>query len=73
LTEGRGHAERRRARRRPAPQYADEAAATLRQRREEKTGVSRWVARRAGEWSLDSPDWTFMERQKYRWNQLIDY
>jgi hypothetical protein len=40
---------------------------------EGKTGVSGWVARRAGERSLDSPDWTFMERQKYLWNQLIDY
>jgi len=41
LTEARRTAERRRPRRRPDPQrQADEAAAKLRQRRDEKTGVS---------------------------------
>jgi 1-acyl-sn-glycerol-3-phosphate acyltransferase len=31
------------------------------------------VADRASEWSLDGPDWSFVERQKYVWNPLIDY
>ena len=32
-----------------------------------------WVAERAGQWSLDGPDYTFMEFQKYFWNPLMDY
>jgi 1-acyl-sn-glycerol-3-phosphate acyltransferase len=28
---------------------------------------------RADTWSLDGPDWEFMERQKYLWNPLIDF
>jgi 1-acyl-sn-glycerol-3-phosphate acyltransferase len=31
------------------------------------------VAERASRWSLDGPDWGFMERQKYFWNPLMDY
>jgi hypothetical protein len=57
-------------RRRQAVQYA-RAKAT--ERREQEPGVSGLVSERAGEWSLDGPDWDFMERQKYLWNPLMDY
>ena len=36
-------------------------------------GAAGWVADRASQWSLDGPDWDFMERQKYLWNPLMDY
>jgi 1-acyl-sn-glycerol-3-phosphate acyltransferase len=42
-------------------------------RRERQTGAAGWVADRAAQWSLDGPDWTFIERQKYLWNPLMDY
>jgi 1-acyl-sn-glycerol-3-phosphate acyltransferase len=41
--------------------------------REEAQGAAAWVAERAGQWSLDGVDETFMERQKYLWNPLMDY
>jgi 1-acyl-sn-glycerol-3-phosphate acyltransferase len=34
---------------------------------------SGWVAERGGQWSLNGPDWEFLERQKYLWNPLMDY
>ena len=43
------------------------------ERREQQSGVSGWVADRAGEWSLEGPDLDFMEQQKYLWNPLVDY
>jgi 1-acyl-sn-glycerol-3-phosphate acyltransferase len=36
-------------------------------------GASGLIAERASQWSLDGPDWDFMERQKYFWNPLMDY
>jgi 1-acyl-sn-glycerol-3-phosphate acyltransferase len=42
-------------------------------RREKATGAAGWVADRAGDWSLDSQDLGWMERQKYIWNPLMDY
>jgi 1-acyl-sn-glycerol-3-phosphate acyltransferase len=42
-------------------------------RREDATGAAGWVAERAGQWSLAGVDETFMERQKYLWNPLMDY
>jgi 1-acyl-sn-glycerol-3-phosphate acyltransferase len=42
-------------------------------RKEASGGVSGWVAERAGDWSLDDWDPTWMERQKYFWNPLVDY
>ena len=36
-------------------------------------GASGLVAQRASQWSLDGPDWGFVERQKYLWNPLMDY
>ena len=42
-------------------------------RREDATGAAGWIAERAGDWSLEGADDTFMERQKYLWNPLMDY
>ena len=56
-----------------AQRHAEQAREKVERRREQQSGVSGWVAERAGEWSLDGPDWTFMERQKYLWNPLMDY
>ena len=69
MTEARRTAERRRPRRPDPQRHADEAAAKLRRRGEEQTGVSGWVARRAGEWSLDGPDWTFSSAARGRCSQ----
>ncbi|MEP6952481.1 MAG: lysophospholipid acyltransferase family protein [Solirubrobacteraceae bacterium] len=57
-----------------ADRYAEESAKKVAQRREQAGGgASGWIADRAGEWTLDGPDDTFMERQKYFWNPLMDY
>jgi 1-acyl-sn-glycerol-3-phosphate acyltransferase len=42
-------------------------------RRQDADGAAAWVAKRAGEWSLEGVDDTFMDRQKYVWNPLMDY
>src|SRR5256714_3165393 len=42
-------------------------------RRDRASGAAGWVADRAGEWSLDGPDYRFLEAQKYLWNPLVDY
>ncbi len=52
---------------------AEQAKAKVDERREQQSGAAAWVAERAGDWSLDGPDWPFMERQKYFWNPLMDY
>jgi 1-acyl-sn-glycerol-3-phosphate acyltransferase len=43
------------------------------ERRAAQSGVAGWVSDRASEWTLDGPDWRFMELQKYLWNPLMDY
>src|SRR5437660_8299238 len=43
------------------------------QRREKQSGATGWVADRAADYSLDGPDFTFMNRTKYLWNPLMDY
>jgi 1-acyl-sn-glycerol-3-phosphate acyltransferase len=53
--------------------YAEQAKRKLRQRREKQSGAAAWVAERAGKWSLEGPDWDFMEQQRYLWNPLMDY
>jgi 1-acyl-sn-glycerol-3-phosphate acyltransferase len=53
--------------------FARQARRKTERRRDQADGAAGWVAERAGEWSLDGPDTTFMERQKYLWNPLIDY
>jgi 1-acyl-sn-glycerol-3-phosphate acyltransferase len=42
-------------------------------RREDADGAAAWVAKRAGEWTLEGTDDRFMDRQKYLWNPLMDY
>jgi 1-acyl-sn-glycerol-3-phosphate acyltransferase len=70
-----GQTTQRKAARRPgqAEQQAARAREKMQRRREKQTGAAGWVADRAGSWSLEGPDWEFMERQKYLWNPLMDY
>jgi 1-acyl-sn-glycerol-3-phosphate acyltransferase len=56
-----------------AGEQARRAARKAQARRERLSGAAGWVADRAGQWTLDGPDWPFMERQKYLWNPLMDY
>ena len=53
--------------------HAQEAERKVEHRRRKQTGVAGWVSERASQWSLDGPDWEFLERQKYFWNPLMDY
>src|SRR2546423_233780 len=53
--------------------FAQQARRRARGRREKADGAAGWVAERAGQWTLDGPDTTFMERQKFLWNPLVDY
>ncbi|MFL5871260.1 MAG: lysophospholipid acyltransferase family protein [Solirubrobacterales bacterium] len=53
--------------------HAERARERVDERRSEQSGAAGWVAERAGDWTLDGPDWDFMERQKYFWNPLMDY
>ncbi len=65
--------ERPRARQRQAEVHAEQAREKMSERRAKQSGAAGWVADRASEWSLDGPDYGFMERQKYLWNPLMDY
>lgn len=53
--------------------HAEAARRKADERRQGQSGAAGWVADRAGQWSLDGPDWQFLERQKYLWNPLMDY
>src|SRR4051812_47870383 len=53
--------------------HAEQAKRKVDQRRERESGAAGWVADRAGKWSLEGPDWDFMEQQRYLWNPLMDY
>jgi 1-acyl-sn-glycerol-3-phosphate acyltransferase len=61
------------SRQKQAERHAEEAAVRVTRKRAQQSGVSGWVADRAGQWSLEGPDWEFFERQKYFWNPLMDY
>lgn len=64
----------RESRERQAKRHAEQAKRkTDKRRKDAEGGVSGWVAERAGQWSLDGPDTTWMEWQKYLWNPLMDY
>jgi 1-acyl-sn-glycerol-3-phosphate acyltransferase len=52
---------------------AAQAREKMEARREDAGGAARWVAERAGQWDLEGVDDTFMDRQKYLWNPLMDY
>jgi 1-acyl-sn-glycerol-3-phosphate acyltransferase len=56
-----------------AEHHAEQAKRKVAQRRESQSGIAGWVSDRAADWTLDGPDWGFMERQKYLWNPLMDY
>lgn len=72
--QSRSHAPRNgRARASHAERHAQAASRKASARREKQSGAAGWVADRAGQWSLDGPDWAFIERQKYLWNPLMDY
>jgi 1-acyl-sn-glycerol-3-phosphate acyltransferase len=62
-----------RSRQRQAERHAEQAKRKVEQRRDARSGVSGWMSDRASAWSLDGPDWAFIERQKYLWNPLMDY
>jgi 1-acyl-sn-glycerol-3-phosphate acyltransferase len=54
-------------------QHAAQARKKADARREKASGASGWVAERAGDWSLDDWDPSFVEFQKYFWGPLVDY
>jgi 1-acyl-sn-glycerol-3-phosphate acyltransferase len=56
-----------------AKRHASAARKKANERRKASDGASGWVAERAGDWTLEGLDTTFMERQKYFWNPLLDY
>jgi 1-acyl-sn-glycerol-3-phosphate acyltransferase len=56
-----------------AERHAEQAKHKVAERRDAQSGVSGWVGERASQWTLDGPDWVFMDRQKYLWNPLMDY
>lgn len=57
-----------------AQRHAEEARATMDEKRSNNDGgVSGWVAERAGEWDLDGQSETSLQRQKFFWNALVDY
>jgi 1-acyl-sn-glycerol-3-phosphate acyltransferase len=60
-------------RREQARRHAAQTKRKAAERREQVSGAAGWVAERAGQWSLDGPDSSFMERQKFFWNPLMDY
>src|SRR3954464_9910476 len=56
-----------------AKQTAADARRTLDEPRPNQTAAAPPVADRAGQWSLDGPDYGFMESQKFFWNSLMNY
>ena len=70
---GRASGQRHRNGRRQAERSASQAKKAAARRRASQSGVAGWVAERASEWTLDGPDWDFIEIQKYLWNPMMDY
>jgi 1-acyl-sn-glycerol-3-phosphate acyltransferase len=56
-----------------AQRHAEQAKLKVAGRRERQSGAAAWVSDRASQWTLDGPDWDFLEPQKYLWNPLMDY
>lgn len=56
-----------------AEHSARQAKRAADRKRAEQSGVSGWVADRAGQWELGEPNWGFFEQQKYLWNPLMDF
>jgi 1-acyl-sn-glycerol-3-phosphate acyltransferase len=63
----------RESRQSQAARHAEAARVKVARRRAQQSGASGWISDRASSWTLDNPDWDFMERQKYLWNPLMDY
>jgi hypothetical protein len=59
--------------RRQAERHAEQAKERVAARRAKQSGAAGWISDRASDWTLDGPDWKFMELQKYLWNPLMDY
>jgi 1-acyl-sn-glycerol-3-phosphate acyltransferase len=49
------------------------AAEKAAERVQKQSGAAGWVAERASEWTLEGPDYAFLEVTKYLWNPLMDY
>src|SRR4051795_6972108 len=62
-----------RTRQQQAERFAKKSREKIDGRREKASGVTGWIADRAGDWELDAQDMRFMELQKSLWNPLIDY
>src|SRR4051794_7793902 len=62
-----------RTRQQQAERFAKQSRKKIDDRREKASGVTGWIADRAGDWELDAQDLRFMELQKFLWNPLIDY
>ena len=60
------------ARKPQAERHAERTRKKIDERREQASGLTGWVADRAGEWTLDAQDLRFIGAQKYFWNPLID-
>lgn len=56
-----------------AQRHAERSKAKVDAKREAAEGLAGTIADRAGDWSLDARDLTWMNRQKYFWNPLMDY
>ena len=56
-----------------AERHAEQARKKIDERREQASGVTGWIADRAGDWSIDEQDPRFVKAQQYFWNPLIDY
>jgi 1-acyl-sn-glycerol-3-phosphate acyltransferase len=61
------------ARKQQAEQHAARQREKLDEKRQKMDGAAGWVADRAGDWDLDAYDPSFVEKQKFFWNPLMDY
>ncbi len=52
---------------------AEEATEKAEHKREKQSGATGWVAERASQYSLEGPNYGFMDKTKYIWNPLMDY
>jgi 1-acyl-sn-glycerol-3-phosphate acyltransferase len=57
---------------RQAQDHAERQREKMQDKRAQADGAAGWVADRAGQWDLDGFDASFIEKQKYFWNPLVD-
>jgi 1-acyl-sn-glycerol-3-phosphate acyltransferase len=72
-TERRGTSQNGHSARGQAKKHAAKQREKLDEKREQADGAAGWVADRAGQWDLDGYDASFIAKQKYFWNPLMDY